>query len=548
MMGSRFSMGKWLAFRTPKPVTIIDFDGPVARFVQATPARGSARITKVASARVEGGDAAGRGLALKKAMAELGVRAGRVILTVPRGPVVIRSLQVPAVADVRELAAVVHFQIAKDLPFRPEDAVIDFKILREVPAAEGAEGEGKKLELLVGAIQRQTVTELQETARAAGLKVAAIGLRSAGHARAARLLAPDCPAGRALAVVAIGQEETTFDVCAEDLLAFSRVVAGARAEPAESADEAFLNNLGVEVVRSLHGYEGMMWHLPIDRVVVAGPHPERIAPWLGERLDSPTTSANLSATLGGEGVDPAEAAAALGAIGLAYLALEARGLSLDFANPKRPAVVKNTGRIKTMAAAAAAVLLLIGLLGFRAKLIRERTAIRVAVQEQLTDAEKKLPIYKKLKAQHKMVTGWMGEELNWLDHLTYLSGVLPGAEQIYVSAINTTPQHAIRFSVQARSGELLAELDKNLRAAGYEVKPLSITPASDKHGYNFRTTVELTIPKKLKIDLSKVKFPARPFDDISLPAGGRPVSRGAGPGGAASLAAAGLKPGEGGAR
>ena len=102
---------------------------------------------------------------------------------------------------------------------------------------------------------------------------------------------------------------------------------------------------------------------------------------------------------------------------------------------------------------------------------------------------------------------------NWLDHLAYLSAVLPAADQVYVSAINTTPQHVIRLSVQAKTGELLAELDKKLRAAGYEVKPLSITPASDKYGYNFRTTVELNVPKKMKPDLTKQKAPARPADD-----------------------------------
>ena len=53
------------------------------------------------------------------------------------------------------------------------------------------------------------------------------------------------------------------------------------------------------------------------------------------------------------------------------------------------------------------------------------------------------------------------------------------ADQVYMSAVNTTPQHMIRISVQAKTGELLAELDKKLRAAGYEVKPLSITPATD---------------------------------------------------------------------
>ena len=62
----------------------------------------------------------------------------------------------------------------------------------------------------------------------------------------------------------------------------------------------------------------------------------------------------------------------------------------------------------------------------------------------------------------------------------------------------------------------MAPLDKQLRAAGYDVKPLAITPGADRHGYEFRSSVELLAPDKMKIDLSKVKTPARPADDASL--------------------------------
>jgi hypothetical protein len=159
--------------------------------------------------------------------------------------------------------------------------------------------------------------------------------------------------------------------------------------------------------------------------------------------------------------------------------------------------------------------LLVSVFGARGHLIKKRIEIRQKAQTELTDAEKKLPIYRRLKAQAKLVNGWMADEQNWLDHLAYLSAVLPPADQIYVSGFTTTPQHVMRFAVNAKTGELLAELDKKLRAAGYELKPLSITPANDKNGYNFRTTVELTIPKKMKPDTTKVKPASRPADDAS---------------------------------
>jgi hypothetical protein len=77
-------------------------------------------------------------------------------------------------------------------------------------------------------------------------------------------------------------------------------------------------------------------------------------------------------------------------------------------------------------------------------------------------------------------------------------------------------QGTVRLAVQAQSGEILAKLEKQLRAAGYDVKPLAITPGADRHGYEFRSTVELLVTDKMKIDLSKVKAPPRPADDASL--------------------------------
>jgi hypothetical protein len=215
-------------------------------------------------------------------------------------------------------------------------------------------------------------------------------------------------------------------------------------------------------------------------------------------------------------VDPTEIAKSIAPIGLALSALDHSGLLIDFINPKKPAVQRNTKRIQTLVGAAAAVALLITMFAVRANLINKRVKIREAAQAELKSAQSKQPIYRTLKLQSRSVDTWMAGEENWLDHLAYLSGILPNAEEIYVSAFTTTPQHVVRFSVQAKTGELLAELDKKLRAAGYEVKPLSITPASDKHGYNFRTTVELSIPKKLKPDPSKVKPAPRPADDASL--------------------------------
>jgi hypothetical protein len=140
------------------------------------------------------------------------------------------------------------------------------------------------------------------------------------------------------------------------------------------------------------------------------------------------------------------------------------------------------------------------------------------LQEELTSGEKKRPTYRQMIQQANTLRLWSSEEREWLDHYAHLSAVLPPSEEVYLTSIAFGPNSAIRLGAQARSGEILAKLDRQLRAAGYDVKPLAVTPGADRNGYGFRTTVELTVPAKLKFDLSKLTPPVRPADDASLDA------------------------------
>lgn len=524
------------ALRKRKAVVALDIDGDVLRVAQASGQGAAAKIVRIANGKLQllpdkKEDAAHVGVAIKKALDSLRLSVKEAALTLRRGNAVLRPLQVPMPDDPRELAAIVNFQIAKELPFRIEDAVVDFKVLRQVEvAATPASGAtdpagaaavplpGKRLDLLVGAVKADVVQFYRDVAKAAGFKLAALGLRSIAVAHcAARCGGTEA----AVLLISIGNEEITIDVSLEGKLVFSRVAALPTATPEAPADAASIQqSLQIEVVRSLHSYEGVAGFQPVQRLLVSGGTgvEQAVADSLADRLKVPGAVLNPADCLSGKTAAPEETAGSAAAIGLALSALDTAGLPIDFATPKKPTAPRNTQRTQLLVAAAAGLVVLITLFGVRARLVKKRLKVREEVQAQLTDAEKKLPIYRRLKSQAKVVNGWIGEDQNWLDHLAYLTAVLPGAEDIYISAFTTSPQHVIRFSVQARTGELLAELDKKLRAAGYEVRPLSITPASDKHGYNFRTTVELNIPKKMKPDFAKTKPPARPADDASLKA------------------------------
>ena len=156
------------------------------------------------------------------------------------------------------------------------------------------------------------------------------------------------------------------------------------------------------------------------------------------------------------------------------------------------------------------------LAGVRAWMMNQRQAVLDAVTLEATTAEKHRPVYRQMIAQAGVVNEWVRGERDWLLHYAYLTAVLPRSEEVFLTSLSVSGPGALRLGVRARSGEILAKVEKQLRAAGYDVKPLAITPGSDKNGYEFQSTVELAVPDKLKIDLAKVKPPPRPEDDASL--------------------------------
>ena len=316
-----------------------------------------------------------------------------------------------------------------------------------------------------------------------------------------------------------------IDIIAQRSLLFSRGAAiRAAAESVAPGDptaaEVFVRNVVIEVVRSLHGYSGQEASPAVAKVVVTGATGQEtdVAAALGTRLSSPTALLDPAAALELPAESREHASGSIGALGLALGLGDPQGLPFDFLAPKRPAVQRDLRRLQIWSGLGAAAVLLLAVLGLRAALVNRRTAVLNAASAELADAEKKRPVYRKLIQQGAAVDEWIKGDRDWLEQYAYLTSVLPPSEEIYLTSLAVSGQGDIRLAVQARSGETLARLDKQLRAAGYEVKPLAITPGTDRFGYEFRSTVELSLPAKLRIDLHKVKPAQRPIDDVSLDA------------------------------
>jgi Tfp pilus assembly PilM family ATPase len=536
---------KYLGMRPQ--ITAVDVDGETLRVVQTVHRKGATRVNFFATCRLEfmadenPDDPAKFGQVVSRTMRQLKIKPGLVVMGVPRAMAVLRTLQVPATEDVREIASMVHYQVAKDLPFSIQDAVIDFKVQGpaaaakpEPPAGKTSESAEKKesgtamqsrLSVLVAAVKREHLEAYRSSTRAAGLRLAALGLRSYAHARcvqACNLIRPD----ESVALISLRPDEVIIDVLRDQSLAFSRVApvkqphsdedeeaeavatSGASARQAgsqnteqdeETEAAGFASAVTIEVVRSLHSYESTAGSKSVRHVVVAGStgHELKVVEALRQRLSIECELLDPAAALGLPESQRQHAPGALAAFGLGLGVNDPAGLPFDFLHPKKPAPPPLSRRTKGLAAAAAASVVLIALLAVLHRVKQNRLAEQQTVLAQLTQEKQQRPLYQQTVAQYKVVRDWVNEEISWLDYLAHLSTNLPPREEVYLNSISTSARDTVRLSVQARSGEVLAKLDRQLRAAGYDVKPLAINPAPDRYGYGFKSNVEAALPKNL---------------------------------------------------
>ena len=529
--------------RVAATVTVLDLDGATLRVVQSAARGGVSLVWSGAlelAAEADRNDAAVMGAAVLRALGKLKLKPGPVVMGVPRARAVLRTLTVPAIEKLPELASMVHFQVGRDLPFRMEEAVVDFRVCRRLepapaPADAGAKPESvdaatapatARLEVLVAAVKQEVVDFYRAVAAAAGCELTALGLLPYANARCVEACGV-AEGDAAFALVSLRPDEVGVDIIARQTLLFSRgavirgggdPVATSSTVPPPPASDALIRSVVIEVVRSLHAHSGMDSSPPVEKIVVTGAtgHEAEVVLALGARLSTPCTHLDPAVAL----ELPAEfrpmAAGATGALGLALGANDPDGLPFDFLNPKQPAVHHDRRRLLAIGGLLAAGLVVFGVLGLRSALVQRRMAILDAANAELADAEKKRPTYRRLIQQTGVIEDWIKGDRNWLEQYAYLTSILPPSEEIYITSMAISGQGSIRLAVQARSGETLARLDKQLRAAGYDVKPLAITPGADRFGYEFRSNVELVSTPKQKIDLHKVRPATRPIDDVSI--------------------------------
>ena len=495
-------------------ITALDIEDGWLQAIQATTHGGRVRIVRHAAgplALKDGApatDPAALGEAVARKLEELGIKPGPVVMGVPRAQAMLRRLDLPPAKKQSEVASMVYFKVSRDLPFRLEEALLDFQILPELdgvtipPEAQNPAPAGENssppsatpARVLAAVVRQETVKHFQALAEAADIKLVALGLRCVASIQAVEACegkkTEDC-----IALVSTRKKEVIFDVLCNGDLAFSRV--GTLSNSLENGrNPTAIETVVTEVVRSLHSYESEKGQRHVGRFLVVGATGAEaaIAAALGQRFGVPALMLNPAAALSEAEGDKVQTAGAMPAIGLALGVLEPGGLPFDFLNPKRPPVQRDYGRVRLLGAVAGALALLLSVAGLRAHWIHQREEQLAGVRQQAELAAKNLNAYRTVRSEALALKAWDSGKRNWLDQLAALSTLLPESRDLYVTALSASANNTLTLGVRARSSEIVDRTSNALRAAGYQVRPPAITPVSDRNGYRIQASLELTVP------------------------------------------------------
>lgn len=506
--------------------TAVDFDSRQIRIVHAEHVGGRMRVLKLHQLSMppetDLSNAQMIGEILGRGIRELGLSGTGVLMSVARGQAVLKPLTLPASTPRHELPAMVQFQMEKELPFRPEEAVIDFTVAEHFDAVASAElsPSGDGVSLLVSAVRLPVVDYHRRIAEAAGIKLTRLGLRPY-----ASIQCVDACTLRAqsetIAVVHVTHDETEINVLLDGSLTFSRSAVVTVLPPKTGSDPAIketVDALATEVARSLQSYQAVQGGKKVDAILVAGGTgiESRLAAHLAQRLLIKCEIFHPGPTLGVHS-DAPETSAFIAALGLA-VGHCSKILPFDFLAPKRPIVRRDRKKIRRVAAmAVAGILLLTAGVAFARHLQAKRAVIQKLRNDlaSATDENKKV---KRLEKQVKAFDAWLTDSRNWLDHWAYLSCLFPPSQDAYITNFRVNRSDgSISFIVKAREAEIITELGKSLNNRGYEFIPGRETATErDPYGYLHSADFKVILPPNLEMNLANVAKPERPIDDSSL--------------------------------
>jgi hypothetical protein len=361
---------------------------------------------------LDAGDPKALGTWAGQQLGSAGFSRTKAVIAMAREHVVLKRVRLPTV-DPRELPEMTRLALQRDLPFDPNDAVIDFVTVERGESSTTVQA---------AAVSQPALSAARQAARTAGLGVDSVSLRGMG---CAALLGSFDSGGRGgVLAVDIISERVEFSVIVDGAIRFSRSgelpAAGSTAQLAETAV--------TEARRTWMSYRIVEDTDDVRRAVVIGdPRISRqVAGSIGEILGVETRVFD-GHPLVDQGPDDLGEAWPLAGL---LLAPGVHAETIDFTEPRKAPDVASRRRQLVLAVVGLAVIVLAaaftagrlhlsGLQQQKAALASQRTA--------------KLPEYlRSWRDQYKVkhLEQWEAAKADWLGHLAYVTDLAPPPDRL----------------------------------------------------------------------------------------------------------------------
>lgn len=437
---------------------VLEFDRRGLHAVEAIPRRGGpvvhASITATRPVAIDPEDPAEYGAWIGETLTAGGLKASRVLVALSRDAVVAKRLRLPTTVE-EELPGMVQLALAREMPFDPETAAIDFVV---VPSTEEAP---TSTEVLAVAAPDTALDAVRATVKAAGRRLAGVTLRSLGAARLAAFAGvghpdrsgdehpvssdDDATAERhGPAGVTGGDPQLLVDVgdrSVEIVLlsgGMPRLVRGAEI-PTGLDDEQRSRVVTVETRRTWLA-AAVSLDAELGGAIVLGPA------GVAERLETELPSilhVPVSRVRPGDAVSPAddEARAGLDAGGWPLAALLRplpSGRGLDLLRPRRVAAPRQT-LVRRVGLVAVLVIVLGGIAFTMAR--QELETLRAELDElqgELAPLQNPIAELRRERVRRTHLNRWSQVDPGWLEHLAAIESRLPPPGDVVLDRISAS--------------------------------------------------------------------------------------------------------------
>ena len=518
-----FGQSRWLA--------AADFDSRSLRLVVVDRIAGKPKISRMASfdlpKALDTTDAAALGEFLGASVRELGASRAALAMSLPRGKAVLKPLSLPAGTSDAEAPAMVRYQVAKELPFRTEEAVVDF-VFEEThfDAESPAPEQTASRNVLVAAAGVPVVDFYRQVAWSARLRLERLGLRAAATVRCLRSCVTEHE-DKPLAFVHLTADESEIGVLDAGSLAFSRA-ASIQIPSAESLESdvvrSAVQQAATETIRSLQSYQAVQGGRPVERVLLAGGTgiEAEVARQIGRRLGvgAEVFRASDAIGLGDQSESPTAYVAAIGmAVG------DRQGnLSFDFLSPKRPVAKRDPKKTRTTVLGAAAALVLVLAVAAGGMHIHRKQSVVRQLESEVAEKQKTARQAEEMRALVEAREQWASAGQDWLPHLDRVSRAFISPDRAYAADFDGSVVESRRrgrrgardqlsITSRARDKAEAIRLRERIRSVGYRLGRPGAVAGGEKSGFPDGARVEAYVAPDGELNPAAVSLEPRPADD-----------------------------------